>query len=206
MCRNAGWWDGANMKPRPVSSRQRDTPSGLRSIRAPSASSTSALPQRDVADRLPCFATATPAPATTNVEVVEMLKVERPPPVPHVSMNGPSGGVTGSACERTVAASPASSSAVSPFARSATRKPAVCTSPASPDMIASSASDAPSLPRSSPASSRSMAWDRTSEGTTGSLRRQAEEVAQQGLALAREDRLGVELHALHRQRAGGAAP
>ena len=79
------------MNPRPVSSRQRDTPSGLRSMRAPSASSTSALPQREVADRLPCLATATPAPATTNVDVVEMLNVERPPPVPQVSMNGPSG-------------------------------------------------------------------------------------------------------------------
>ena len=94
-------------------------------MRAPSASSTSALPHLDVADRLPCLATATPAPATTKVAVVEMLKVERPPPVPQVSMKGPSGGATRSARPRIVAARPASSSAVSPFARRATRKPAV---------------------------------------------------------------------------------
>ena len=37
--------------------------------------------------RLPCLATATPAPATTNAVVVDMLKVASPsPPVPHVSM------------------------------------------------------------------------------------------------------------------------
>ena len=37
--------------------------------------------------RLPCLATGTPAPATTNAVVVEMLKVCSPsPPVPQVSM------------------------------------------------------------------------------------------------------------------------
>jgi len=42
-----------------------------------------------------------------------MLNVERPPPVPHVSMNGPSGPATGWACARTTAARPAISSALS---------------------------------------------------------------------------------------------
>ncbi len=170
MCLNAGWWAGANMKPRPHSSRQRATASGSRSMRAPRASSTSALPQREVAERLPCLATATPAPATTKVAVVEMLKVERPPPVPQVSMNGPAGGVTRWARARMVDARPASSAAVSPLARRATRKPAVCASPASPDMIASSAPAAPSRPRSSPASRRSMASEITSEGIGGGAR------------------------------------
>ncbi len=164
MCLNDGWWDGANMKPRPVSSRQRDTPSGSRSIRAPSASSTSALPHLEVAERLPCLATATPAPATTKVAVVEMLKVERPPPVPQVSMKSPAGACTRSARERTVSARPASSAALSPFARRAIRKPAVWASPASPDMTASSACAAPSRPRSSPSSSRSIASARISLG------------------------------------------
>ena len=47
-----------------------------------------ASPQREDTARLPCFATVTPAPATTNAAVVEMLNVCRPsPPVPQVSTN-----------------------------------------------------------------------------------------------------------------------
>ena len=33
-------------------------------------------------ERLPCLATAQPAPAATSAAVVEMLKVDGPPPVP----------------------------------------------------------------------------------------------------------------------------
>ncbi len=40
----------------------------------PNASSTSALPQNDVAAREPCFATGTPAPAMTKAAAVETLK------------------------------------------------------------------------------------------------------------------------------------
>ena len=54
-------------------------------MRAPSASSTSAEPTRPVAERLPCLATAQPAPAAISAAVVETLKVGRPPPVPAVS-------------------------------------------------------------------------------------------------------------------------
>ncbi len=51
---------------------------------APSASSTSALPDFDETLRLPCLATLAPAAAATNIEAVEMLKVcEASPPVPH---------------------------------------------------------------------------------------------------------------------------
>ena len=165
MCLNAGWWAGANMKPRPVSSRHRAMASGSRSMRAPRASSTSALPLFEVEERLPCLATDTPAPATTKVAVVETLKLERPPPVPQVSIQGPLGPRTRSARARTVSASPASSAAVSPLARRAIRNPAVWASPASPSMTASRAAAAPARPRSSPARRRSMASEITAEGT-----------------------------------------
>jgi hypothetical protein len=53
---------------------------------APSASSTSALPDCEDTARLPCLATRTPAAAHTNIEAVEMLKVCAPsPPVPTMS-------------------------------------------------------------------------------------------------------------------------
>ena len=84
--RVAPWWAGANMKPKPTSAMQRATASGLRSIRTPSASSTSAEPDRPVAERLPCLATAQPAPAAISAAVVETLNVGRPPPVPAVSI------------------------------------------------------------------------------------------------------------------------
>ena len=83
--RVAPWWAGANMKPKPTCSMQRATASGPRSIRTPSASSTSAEPDSPVAERLPCLATAQPAPAAISAAVVETLKVGRPPPVPPVS-------------------------------------------------------------------------------------------------------------------------
>ena len=54
-------------------------------MRAPSASSRSAEPDRLVAERLPCLATAQPAPAAIRAAVVETLNVLRPPPVPAVS-------------------------------------------------------------------------------------------------------------------------
>ena len=46
---------------------------GLRLILTPKASRTSALPQRLLAFLLPCFATFTPAPATTKAVAVDML-------------------------------------------------------------------------------------------------------------------------------------
>ncbi len=54
-------------------------------MRAPSASSRSADPDRPVAERLPCLATVQPAPAAISAAVVETLNVRRPPPVPAVS-------------------------------------------------------------------------------------------------------------------------
>ena len=96
--------------------------SGARSSFTPSACSTSALPQWLETERLPCLATATPAPATTNAAVVEMLKVPaRSPPVPQVSMRGWRVGRTGVTWRRMARANPMISAMVSPLARSAAR-------------------------------------------------------------------------------------
>jgi hypothetical protein len=84
-CFIAAWWAGANMKPKPVSRIESATSSGERSMRTPSASSRSAEPDFDVLERLPCLATAQPAPAAISAAVVETLNVEGPPPVPAVS-------------------------------------------------------------------------------------------------------------------------
>src|ERR671928_235763 len=58
------------MKPKPARSMHCATASGLRSMRTPSASSTSAEPDSPVAERLPCLATAQPAPAAISAAVV----------------------------------------------------------------------------------------------------------------------------------------
>src|SRR5690348_18078658 len=59
------------MKPNPTRSMHVATWAGSRSTRAPTASSTSAEPDRPVAERLPCLATAQPAPAAISAAVVE---------------------------------------------------------------------------------------------------------------------------------------
>ena len=61
--RIAGWCACAKRKPKPSSSIDRSIFSGGSSSRKPSASSTSAEPVCDDAERLPCFATAAPAAA-----------------------------------------------------------------------------------------------------------------------------------------------
>src|SRR5690625_1138516 len=82
------WCAGAYIKPMLMRSTHSETCSGVRSSRAPSVSSTSALPEEDEALRPPCLATLTPAAATTNMLAVEILKVlDASPPVPHISSN-----------------------------------------------------------------------------------------------------------------------
>src|SRR4051794_29235661 len=183
--RVAPWWAGANMNPKPACSMQRATASGSRSIRTPSASSTSAEPDRPVAERLPCLATAHPAPAAISAAVVETLNVGRPPPVPAVSIRSSRLVRTGLASRRIVVARPTSSSTVSPLVRSAISTAAVCTSEALPCMISASTSAVCSVLRSRREASASIA----------SVRMSAKEVLQQPLAVRREHRLGVELHA-----------
>ena len=123
------------MNATPTSRRQRSTPRASRSIATPSASSRSADPQWLDAARFPCLATGTPAPATTIAATVEMLNVPlRSPPVPQVSITG-SGATTGLANSSIVRAMPSTSSTVSPFVRSAIRKPPIWPCVASPSMI-----------------------------------------------------------------------
>src|SRR5215212_8666872 len=190
--RVALWCAGANMKPKPTSRMHCATASGPRSIRTPSASSRSAEPDSPVAERLPCLATAQPAPAAISAAVVETLNVGRPPPVPAVSIRSSRSQATGVASSRMVVARPTSSSIVSPFVRSAISTAAVWASEALPAMISASTSAVCSDDRSRRAASASIAWVSTSLG---------KERLQQALAVGREHRLGVELDALGGQLA-----
>jgi hypothetical protein len=89
-----------------------------------------------------------------------MLIVFAPsPPVPAVSTRSARCGRTGKACSRIASAQPAISSAVSPFVRSAIRKPAICAGVASPLMIEPITVRASSRERSRPSSSwASACW------------------------------------------------
>ena len=86
--------------------------SGSRSIFTPRASSTSAAPLREEAERLPCLATGTPHAATTKETAVEIFRVPSPsPPVPHRSM-APGGAVIARIWSRMEVTAPTSSSTV----------------------------------------------------------------------------------------------
>src|SRR4051812_18943964 len=189
------------MKPKPPCSMQRATASGSRSMRTPSASSTSADPLSPVALRLPCLATAQPAPAAISAAVVETLNVVRPPPVPAVSRRSSRSQRTGVASARIVEASPASSSTVSPFVRSAIRNAAIWVSDALPSMITRKTSAACSMGRSRRDASASIAFVRVGSTIPCVAKPHSEEVLQQLLAGVGQHRLGVELDALGRQLA-----
>ena len=137
------------MKPKPISSMQRPIAAGSRSIFAPSASSTSAEPERPVAERLPCLATTQPALAAISAAVVETLKVR--------AAAAGAGGVEqilvvvahdGRAAPASSARARPAPRTVSPLTRSAIRKPAIWTSEASPDMISARTAAASSSLRS----------------------------------------------------------
>jgi hypothetical protein len=101
----------------------------------PSTRSTSADPDWELADTLPCLTTLAPAPAATIAAIVEMLTdIERSPPVPTTSSSRPST-LIGVAAAYIASTSPVTSSTVSPLARSATAKPAIWASDASPARI-----------------------------------------------------------------------
>src|SRR5580692_3809875 len=182
------------MKPKPTSSMQRATALGSRSIATPRASSRSAEPDFEVAERLPCLAIAQPAPAATSAAVVETLKVEGPPAVPAVSTRSSRFAWTEAASERFVRASPTSSETVSPLARRAIRKPPVWIGSVRPSMISLRTVEAWSEVRFSPAQTASIARLTTSLGNRARLLLQ--EVLQQVFAVRGEHRLGVELDAL----------
>jgi hypothetical protein len=102
----------------------------------PSASSTSALPQRLDTERFPCFATGTPHAATTIAVADEILNVQAPsPPVPQVSNTIRPAVSNGTASRRIVSARPTISSGRSPFIARPTRKPAITAGVARPAMI-----------------------------------------------------------------------
>src|SRR2546425_5659951 len=138
----------------PTSSTQRATFCGGRSRLMPSVSTTSAEPQSEDTERLPCLATRSPDPATTNAVAVDTLKVPvASPPVPQVSISisrsVPVRPATSSprvrmrtTFWRITCAKPISSSTISPFIRSAVRNAAICAWVAAPDMIASIAAAA----------------------------------------------------------------
>ena len=181
------------MKPKPTLVDAAGHLPRARGRSAPSASSTSAEPHWLVAERLPCLATRQPAPAAMRAAVVDTLKVGRPAAgagrVDEVARPRR----TGTASSRIVRASPAISWTVSPFVRSAIRKAAVCASEASPSMISRSTRAASSAHRSSPPARRSIASVRTGC--------QARKLRSMLLAVGREHRLRVELHALDGQLA-----
>ena len=123
----------------------------------PSAPSTSALPERLVAARLPCLATGSPAPAMTKAAAVETLKhLAALEPVPAVSIKSPCRGLMRTARRRIAEARPASSSTVSPFTASATSAAPICASVAAPSSSASRSDAASSRRRFSPRIRRSV--------------------------------------------------
>lgn len=122
-------------------------PLGAQIEHHPNVSSTSAAPHAEDAARLPCLTTLAPAPAATTAAMVEMLTVfARSPPEPTTS-TASLGRPIGVARASMASAKPAISSTVSPFARRATRKPAICTGVALPARISSMAQPAASADR-----------------------------------------------------------
>ena len=88
--RRAGWNVLAKQNVMPASSATSATRSAGRSSRMPSTRSTSADPDWELADTLPCLTTLAPAPAATIAAIVEMLTdIERSPPVPTTSSSRP---------------------------------------------------------------------------------------------------------------------
>ena len=102
----------------------------------------SAAPDFDDRLRLPCLATGTPAPATTNAVAVEMFSVPLPsPPVPTMSIAS-CGAVMRFIRARMARAAAAISSTVSPRTRRAISKPPICAGVAAPSNRAENADSA----------------------------------------------------------------
>ncbi len=137
----------------PTSSTVAATASAGSEMATPRPSSRSAAPHLLDAARLPCLTTGAPAPAITTAAMVEMLTVfARSPPVPTMS-TARTGTDTRTACASMLSARPATSTAVSPLARSATAKPANWAEVASPAISRSITQPVSPLFRCSPASS-----------------------------------------------------
>src|SRR3990170_2814357 len=199
------------MKPMPMSSIALRTTSGLTWICTPSASSTSAAPDRRETARFPCLATYPPAAATTNAVVVEMLNVlRRSPPVPTTSMSTSALGVMRCPRSRIARARPAISSTVSPFIRRAVMNAAIWAGVAWPSItcpIAACASASLRLSRSVIFRMAALSSMMMSGAMSASRRfeprhlhpGQSQEVAKQGLSGRCQHRFRMELHALHQR-------
>ena len=174
-----------------------------RSARTPSASSTSALPARLVAARLPCFATGTPAPATTKAAAVETLKVPAPsPPVPQVSIARGSGAGAPSARARSArAAATISSTRLALRAqRDEQRRDRDGARLAVHDLAERRFEQGAGQP------ARAGSPDRARRGPSCARSAARHEVRDQRAAVRRQHRLGMELHAFDRQLRGAAHP
>ena len=137
------------MKQIPVSFNTVSFCSAVSATSTPSFSRTSAAPLRLDTLRFPCFATGTPPAATTNADVVEMLKVPTwSPPVPTISMTSLSGLIF-TPFSRITSANAVISSMVSPCMESAIKRPPICACVAVPSIISSMTPLASSYVRSS---------------------------------------------------------
>ena len=91
----------------------------------PLADNASAAPDFELKFLLPCFATVTPAPATTKAVAVDILRVPIPsPPVPTMSI-APSGAFTLTHFERMTEAAAAYSITLSCLVRIAIKRPPI---------------------------------------------------------------------------------
>src|SRR5437762_8508677 len=181
----------------PAFARQRSTTAGAAVTLTPSASKTSALPDRLDTDRLPCLATFTPHAATTMAAQDEILNVpERSPPVPHVSNTVsavPERFDSCTACARIVFASPTISAGRSPFIASPMSRPAIWAGVARPSITAAIAAEASSTVRSSRRVSLSI--------RSGNIETVLDKVSKDSLSFSRKNRLRVKLDAVHGPRA-----
>src|SRR5262245_39882940 len=205
------------MKPSPHCSIARAMSSGPDSILTPSAASTSAEPDREEIERLPCLATGTPAPATTNAAQVDILWVPlASPPVPQVSM-APSGAHTATARALSARAAPAISSTVSPRWRSVIRSAPICASVVPPDMMSPNASAASLSLSVAPSATRRRIGRRSASSAMRAAERledtgrrswrfaacapldagKVEEIGEEPMPMLRGDALGMKLHAMH---------
>src|SRR5262245_8949025 len=205
------------MKPSPQCSIARAISSGADSILTPSAASTSAEPEREEIELLPCLATGTPAPATTKAAQVEILWVPlASPPVPQVSM-APSGACTATARALSARAAPAISSTVSPRTRSPIRSAPICASVAPPDMMSPNASAASLSPSVAPSATRRRMGRRSASSAMRAAERledtgrrswrfaacapldagKVEKIGKKPMPVLRSDALGMKLHAMH---------
>src|SRR4051794_29391811 len=146
--------------------------------------------------RLPCLATGIPAPASTNAAAVETLSEPEPsPPVPQGSSKDKSR-ETRSALDRIPSASPAISSNVSPFIRSAVKNAPTWEGVASPDIRSSIDASASSRVRDPPSTSFAIA---SLINVHLPLLTGVQEIVQQLLPGGRQNRFGMKLDTLNLQ-------